>query len=395
MNPWDIEASLRWRSADAEHCEWRHFAGFRTGHDILPGDFAARIAKLGPEEAASVTVAPGDGWIAIDPALRIRVRRDQFRHVEARGLVVEPRVGRFYPRGLLVGIPDLASADRRPFRVLDCDVQTLEVDLNHPLAGLEMELSIRLLQTGAPAAETASRDLLALLADDGPGMQAALPGRATDFYSDRPFSRGDESDDALFYATARPVSHLDATALQRLTSLYAPLIEPGMAVLDLMASWDSHLPDAVGGLDVVGLGLNAAELDSNPRLSKRVVHNLNCEPRLPFGDAQFDVVLCSLSVEYLTRPAEVLREAARVLRPGTACALALSERWFPPKAIRVWSELHPFERIGLALDIFRRSGRFRGLATASLRGLPRPPGDKYAGITPWSDPLYLVRGQKA
>ncbi len=391
---WDIEASLRWYSVDAEHGERRFFDGFYPEHDTLPGDLAARVQKLGPRESAAVEVGPGDGWLAVDPALRLKVRRSQFRRVEVRGAAVEPRVGRFYPRSLLSGVAGAAPGDRRPFRVTACDANSLEADLNHPLAGVPLELEIHVLETAA--AQTPAdpgRDILALVASDGPGMQAALPGVATDFYSDQPFSRGDGTDDALFYAPARIVPHLDATALQRLTSLYAPLLAPGMAVLDLMSSWDSHLPDSTEHLEVTGLGMNAAELERNPRLFRHVVHDLNRDPTLPFPDAQFDAALCSLSVEYLTRPVEVLREIARVLRPGAPCALTFSERWFAPKAIRIWSELHPFERMGLVLDAFRRAGDFVELATETLRGLPRPPGDKYARIASWSDPLYLVRGR--
>ena len=32
--------------------------------------------------------------------------------------------------------------------------------------------------------------------------------------------------------------------------------------------------------------------------------------------------------------------------------MTFSDRWFPTKAIELWSELHPFERMGLVLDYF-------------------------------------------
>ena len=47
-----------------------------------------------------------------------------------------------------------------------------------------------------------------------------------------------------------------------------------------------------------------------------MVHDLNREPRLPFGDASFDGVILTVSVQYLTRPVEVFREVGRILRPG-------------------------------------------------------------------------------
>lgn len=39
-------------------------------------------------------------------------------------------------------------------------------------------------------------------------------------------------------------------------------------------------------------------------------------PRLPFADGTFDVVCCSLVLSYLKRPQALLREVARVVRPG-------------------------------------------------------------------------------
>jgi ubiquinone/menaquinone biosynthesis C-methylase UbiE len=42
---------------------------------------------------------------------------------------------------------------------------------------------------------------------------------------------------------------------------------------------------------------------------------------LPFDNDSFDVVLCSVSVDYLTRPMGVFKEVHRVLKPGGTCAM--------------------------------------------------------------------------
>jgi SAM-dependent methyltransferase len=62
--------------------------------------------------------------------------------------------------------------------------------------------------------------------------------------------------------------------------------------------------------------MNALELQANPVADEVVVQDLNVDPRLPFADASYDSVVCCVSIDYLVRPVEVLREAARVLRPG-------------------------------------------------------------------------------
>ena len=78
-------------------------------------------------------------------------------------------------------------------------------------------------------------------------------------------------DDASFYAAPRFTQHLDAQCRADIATLYGRLLQPGMKVLDLMSSGDSHLPAEIGGLEVSGLGMNAAELDANPCLAERRV----------------------------------------------------------------------------------------------------------------------------
>lgn len=205
-----------------------------------------------------------------------------------------------------------------------------------------------------------------------------------------PYARP-HADDAAFYAQPRIIDHLDATALREWRALTGRFIGNDMTVLDLMASHDSHLPDAVHPLRLAGLGMNAAELAHNAKLTERIVHDLNVDTALPFASGEFDGVLCALSIEYLARPEAVLREVKRVLKPGGTCLISFSERWFPPKAVVPWPTLHPFARVAWVLRHLQRAG-FRDLHTESLRGLPRPSDDKYIAQTKLSDPLYAVWG---
>ncbi len=69
------------------------------------------------------------------------------------------------------------------------------------------------------------------------------------------------------------------------------------------------------------LGMNAAELATNPGADATVLHDLNANPRLRFPADSFDAVVCCVSVDYLTRPVEVFEDVARVIRPaGRSCA---------------------------------------------------------------------------
>ena len=98
------------------------------------------------------------------------------------------------------------------------------------------------------------------------------------------YRRQDSSDDEIFYAVPRLVTHIDNDAIGALSAFYESKLEPHTRVLDLMSSCVSHLPDGIEFREVVGLGMNHAELNANPQLTRYVVHNLNRDPQLPFED---------------------------------------------------------------------------------------------------------------
>ena len=123
------------------------------------------------------------------------------------------------------------------------------------------------------------------------------------------FRRTDEAPDEEFYRTPRLVTHIDDQAIAAVTQLYREFFSAGGEILDLMSSWVSHLPPEIEYRRVIGLGMNEVELRRNDRLHSYVVQNLNTDPRLPFGDAEFDGAGICVSIDYLTRPVEVLREA--------------------------------------------------------------------------------------
>jgi len=389
-----VEFTLRWQSAHGSHIERLYYERINFWRDFFPGALGEQLAVLAAGGVASQQFAPGELLPAYNPALVHTVRPEQI-HIKMRsGMPITPRAGRFYPRGMFSGLPDVFAGDMRPLRFLGAADGNARVDLNHPLAAYTLHLEGRIAQTLGVSSERGGRshDVGEELTRNGPGMQAPHPAVANDFSADDAFARLDEREDKLFYHQPRLVQHLDAQVRVQITELYARFLTPNMRVLDLMSSWVSHLPEQIE-LDVTGLGLNSEELKQNPRLTERVVHDLNLKPELPFADARFDAVLCTASIEYLVNPDAVLRAVRRVLKPGAPFVVTFSERWFPPKAIQLWTLLHPFERLDLVFDYFRRSGQFAGLGTETARDWPRPPDDQYTGQYAFADPLYAVWGR--
>jgi SAM-dependent methyltransferase len=171
--------------------------------------------------------------------------------------------------------------------------------------------------------------------------------------------RIDESPDELFYQAPRFVEHLDDAAIAAVTDLYRQTFPPDGAILDLMSSWVSHLPPEACYRRVVGVGMNARELEENAFLDEWLVQNLNREPRLPFGDGEFDGAAICVAVQYLTRPVEVLREVGRVLRPGAPLVIAFSNRCFPTKAIACWQLLDEDGQLRLLGRYLAEAGNWR------------------------------------
>lgn len=367
-----IEARLEWRAA-----------GIAGVDRLIVPDAAARSDGRW-QRAAGQALAEGEA--ELDPAPWLQPAGLDVVSLPRAGIrLATPLLpGRHYPR---LAFPGLASGPRdvRPVRVLAVDDERVRVDPNHPLAGRAARL--RLL----PSRFEAAPGIRLIELFDGPGLQApAPPGLADDAYF-RPehLARQDESPDGDFYAGARLTHHLDAACRDALTTLHGRFLQPGQCVLDLMASWDSHLPTAPAAIHVAGLGLNAGELAANPRLAERVVKDLNARPELPWNDARFDLAICVAAIEYLIQPRVVLAELRRVLKPGAWLVVSFSDRWFPPKAVRIWSELHPFERVAWVASLFAGAG-FVDVASESLRGLKRPEDDKYAAQRAHADPLFAV-----
>lgn len=194
------------------------------------------------------------------------------------------------------------------------------------------------------------------------------------------FARRDEAPDDEFYRFERLVTHLDAAAVAAVTQLYRQFLPAGGAVLDLMSSWVSHLPAEVQYARVAGLGMNARELAQNPRLTEPgVVQNLNENPQLPYGTAEFDAAGICVSVQYLTQPVAVFTELARVLRPGAPLVVTFSNRCFPDKAVYAWQALDDAGHAGLVKHYFEAAGF--------------GPAEIYAHRRPYGDPLFGVVAQ--
>ncbi|KAL8847918.1 MAG: hypothetical protein Q9221_007049 [Calogaya cf. arnoldii] len=256
----------------------------------------------------------------------------------------------------------------------------------------------------------------------------------------------DPSPDDEFYSTPRFVTHIDDAAIERLREYYhwnllrVPKSEEGdgqgkrkggTRILDLCASWVSHFPSSLettavstakkqaggktsehsmageaangeGGeaetLEVVGLGMNRAELDANPIFSHRIIQDLNTSPHISLPssshtnpDNELDATACVVSIDYLTSPITVLRSILTHTHSGGSIHLVISNRCFPTKVAGEWLRLGEEERLELVGRYLWWSG-WEGVEVVDL--CAKREGGLVERVFGGGDPLWVVRGVK-
>ncbi|KAK7562720.1 hypothetical protein IWX47DRAFT_907510 [Phyllosticta citricarpa] len=252
--------------------------------------------------------------------------------------------------------------------------------------------------TRAPLAVAPGWTLLAHKSRPPHASPAAWP------YTPADFARMDESPDASFYMTPRFVTHIDDAAIERLRAYYTAVLPTRGRILDLCSSWLSHYPPIIaravanGDLEVLGAGLNADELAANPILARRkgavaavdwpLVRDLNLEPDLSDvlheRDELLDAATCVVSVDYLTRPTDVLAGLRRRVKSGGVVHLVLSNRCFATKVVSRWLRVSEDERLDMVADYLAFSGWSR------IEVLESKGSKTFMGFE--SDPLWVVRG---
>jgi hypothetical protein len=196
------------------------------------------------------------------------------------------------------------------------------------------------------------------------------------------FAKIDAEEDEIFYEPPRLVCHIDDGAIAALTEFYREVLPAGGVLLDLMSSWVSHLPPEIDYAEVIGHGMNATELAANPRLSRWFIQNLNRDSVLPLADGSVDAAMICVSVQYLQQPVAVLREVARVLRPGAPLVISFSNRCFWTKAVAVWRALDDDGHTSL-VELYLRHAGFERIETRRLA----------EWVEDLSDPMTAVVGR--
>jgi hypothetical protein len=200
--------------------------------------------------------------------------------------------------------------------------------------------------------------------------------------------------DTSFYSQPRFVTHIDDNAIQTLRQYYASVLPKKGRILDFCSSWISHYPREVEAakraddLEILGTGMNKAELSQNPVLSAWALQNLNEDPdvKLPVVEGKeggkIDASTCVVSIDYLTKPVDVLRKIREQTSEGGAVHLVISNRCFPTKVVGRWLQLDEDARLEMVGDYLWWSG-WRDIEIVTV-----------VAKTWMHDPLWVVRARK-
>lgn len=132
-----------------------------------------------------------------------------------------------------------------------------------------------------------------------------------------------------------------------------------------------RMPDRCryAGIDVAHGALSIARQRLGGAAAERVVLVNSCAEQLPFRDGAFDGMFCLDALHHVTSQADVLREVARVLRPGSPIVCVEPNPRYP---VNLVYRRDPIEKklFELTADNARAWARQAGLAEPEIAHLP-------------------------
>ena len=200
-----MEFVLKWEKNGIKH-EDRHYAHrVNFWRDILPPKIGDEIMGASVGDRITKTFEPGE---IIAPPVARAIHPVPLRNINGRlsdGSAYRPRYGRFYPRGILKGVTGVFRDNIEPFRCTAVADDWIEADFNHPLAGLDLKIKVRIDDVREKFEEHGGT-----LHDwgeeitTGPGMQARCNGQPTDFFPSEAFARDGYPDAVQLPAVGMP-----------------------------------------------------------------------------------------------------------------------------------------------------------------------------------------------
>jgi hypothetical protein len=130
----DIHFQMRWVGADAIHTEEYEAYDVNFWRDCLPQELYNKLGSKPVGQTVHVDFAPGSIVPEFDFQKTFEIKDAQFNRRFVPDKEIKPRMGRFYPKGLLKGVAGVFPQNLQPFRCVGIENGVLRVDFNHPFA---------------------------------------------------------------------------------------------------------------------------------------------------------------------------------------------------------------------------------------------------------------------
>ncbi|MCU1527970.1 MAG: ubiquinone biosynthesis methyltransferase UbiE [Frondihabitans sp.] len=135
---------------------------------------------------------------------------------------------------------------------------------------------------------------------------------------------------AAHYDVTNDILSAGNAVLWRIATVKAIAAEAGERVLDIAAgTGTSSAAIAKSGAEVIALDFSAGMVEVGRKRQPQIEFIVGDAEKLPFGDAEFDVVTISFGLRNVNRPKTALAEMYRVLKPGGR--LVICEFSTPPR----------------------------------------------------------------
>ncbi|MBI1908258.1 class I SAM-dependent methyltransferase [Candidatus Uhrbacteria bacterium] len=181
-----------------------------------------------------------------------------------------------------------------------------------------------------------------------------------------------------------------------LTKLVRSSVRGGGAVLDIGCGRGNFVLDELAGHFIALVGIDADPHATQGNISVgRIVYG-DIQERLPFHAAAFDAVVSLWVMEHVSKPEQLWREVARILKPGGAFALVTPNARSLIVRMRSWLPDRLATRIVRAL--YGREDKdtfpvfYRANTTRAIRRLAGDAGLKVEVLIENADPSYTSRG---
>lgn len=179
----DIEFRMIWKNDVATHIENYTAQRVNFWRDCFPQQIFQKLLNRKIREQVHYSLRPGEIVPAFQPTREHTIESSQFNRKMDPTSMIEPRAGRFYPKGILTGMANIFRANVEPFRCVDFMDSTIRISFNHPLASFPIDLKATILNIHSKPVDRGGTcyDWLEV-ASTGPGMQSRVDGKPTDFF---------------------------------------------------------------------------------------------------------------------------------------------------------------------------------------------------------------------